>query len=251
MSNNSITKNVLIYILIASLLISGCAGTVAAQKGTNYLYTYTMTQPKKSDQLIFRDEYVYIQFSFDASAVHFQMQNISEASMSIVWEKVSLSVNKRTYSVRNTSNFYSPEFVSPTPLVIPPLGYIRETMIPRENVYREKGSWVEKDLFLSNDRGYPRVKKAITGLIGSEVTLSIPIKIGEIMIDYPFTFKVSNVTPLPSNLLPPVKDRPQAPKISGGEVAVANNLVPIFIAAGILGVAIYLLSKEKTPPTDL
>ena len=242
----------MVYCVIASLLLSGCAGSIGSQQqGTNYLYAYSMTVPQKSDQLIFRDNYVYIQFNIDASAINFQMQNISAASMSIVWEKVSIGVNKRTYSVRNTSNFYSTDMSTPTPLVIPPLGYIRETIIPRENVYMEKGNWVEKELFLTNDHGYPRVKKAIVGFVGSEVTLSIPVKIGEIVVEYPFTFKVSKVTPLPAHLLPPAKERPPAPKTPFFESAIGSNIVPVVIAAGILGIAIYLLSQKKTPSADL
>lgn len=252
MLNNRFLKSLLVTIIITSLLFSGCVGAMQSQKGVNYIYTYTMTLPVKSDQLIFRDNYLYIQFNIDASAINFQMQNVSGASMSIVWEKVSISVNKRTYSVRNTSNFYSNGMSAPAPLVISPLGYIRETIIPRENIYMDKGKWVEKDLFLSNDHGYPRVKKAITSFVGSEITLSIPMKIGEIVIDYPFTFKVSKITPLPANLLPPVKDRPQMPKAAVIEAAATStSLVPMFIAAGILGVAIYLLSQKKTQPADI
>ncbi len=240
-----------VTLLIGSLLLSGCSGAAAVPPGTNYLYTYRMTQPVTSDQLLFKDNYITIQFNFDQSAVSFQLQNISGASMSVVWEKVSIGVNKRTYSVRNTSNFYSMTSAPPMPTVIPPLGYIRETMIPRDNIFMEKGQWVEKDLFLTNDRNNTKLKKAITGYVGGEVTLSIPVKIGEIVTDYAFTFNIVKVTPLPSRLLPPVKVRPPAPKTPVMESSSSSNVVPIAIAAGVLGVAIYLLSQKKTPAADL
>jgi hypothetical protein len=251
MSNNHFIKTLLIYTVIASLLLSGCAGASTAQKGVNYIYTYAMKEPVKSDQLIFRDNYIYIQFNIDQSAISFQMQNLSGASMSIVWEKVSIGVNKRTFSVRNTGNFYSLGQEFPSSVVIPPLGYIRETIIPRENIYMEKGEWVEKDLFLTNDRGYPKVKKAIASFVGSEVTLSIPVKVGEIVVDYPFTFSVSKISALPARLLPPVKERPPVPKTPFIEAAMGSSVVPVVIAAGVLGVAIYLLSQKKTPAADL
>ena len=241
----------MVYTVIASLLLSGCAGAGTAQKGVNYIYAYTMTQPVKTDQLIFRDNYIYIQFNIDGSAINFQLQNVSGAPMSILWEKVSIGVNKRTSSVRSTGNFYSAQQESPESVVIPPLGYIRETIIPRENIYQNKGSWVEKDLFLTNDHGYPKVKKMITGFIGNEVTLSVPVKIGEIVVDYPFTFSISKITPLPSGLLPPVKERPPVPKTPFMESAMGSGVVPVVIAAGVLGVAIYLLSQKKTPAADL
>jgi hypothetical protein len=112
----------IVTILIGSLLLSGCSGAAAVPPGTNYLFSYRMSEPVKSDQLLFKDNYITIQFSFDQSAVSFQLQNISGASMSVVWEKVSIGVNKRTYSVRNTSNFYSMTSAPPIPTVIPPLG---------------------------------------------------------------------------------------------------------------------------------
>ncbi|MFZ4620525.1 MAG: hypothetical protein ACOYNS_08195 [Bacteroidota bacterium] len=251
MSNNRNLIALIVYVLIASLLLAGCSGAAGAQSGTNYLYTYKMTQPVVNDQLMFKDNYIIIQFSFDQSAVSFQLQNVSQASMSIVWEKVSLGVNKRIYSVRNTSNFYSMTSAPPIPTVIPPLGYIRETMIPRDNIFMDKDQWVEKDLFLSNDRNNAKLKKAITGYVGGEITLSIPVKIGEIVTDYAFTFNVSKVTPLPSKLLPPVKERPAAPKSPVMESSSGSNIVPIAIAAGVLGVAVYLLSQKKTPAADL
>ncbi len=241
----------LIYFLIISILLSSCSGLMNAPASVNYIYTYTMAQPQKSDQMIFRDNYLFIQFFFDASAISFQLQNISEASMSVVWEKVSLGVKKRTYSVRNNSTFYSAGHAAPPLLVIPPLGYIRERVIPREHVYVEKNKWVEKEIFLTNDRGSQKIKKAIMGMVGSEVTLTIPIKIGEIVVEYPFVFKVNKITPLPSNVLPPVKDRPPVPKTNLQEAGTGSDLVPMMIAAGIFGVAIYLLSQKKTPPADL
>lgn len=251
MLNKRFAISLITYSLITTLLISGCAGALNTPSGVNYIYSYTMTQPAKSDQLVFKDNYLYIQFNFDASAVSFQLQNISEAPMSIVWEKVSIGVNKRTYSVRNTGNFYSAGTSVPTSLVIPPLGYVRETIIPRDNVYMDKGVWVEKDLFLSNDRNSARLKKAIMGYVGSEITLSIPVKIGEIVVEYPFVFKVNKISPLPSHLLPPVKERPPAPKTQMIEAGTSSSVIPIVIAAGVLGIAVYLLSQKKTPAADL
>ncbi|MDP1675536.1 MAG: hypothetical protein Q8L88_01630 [Bacteroidota bacterium] len=241
----------LIYVLIVSMFLSSCSGAMNSPAAVNYIYTYTMTQPQKNDKLIFRDNYLFIQFFIDQSAISFQLQNVSGASMSIVWEKVSLGVNKRTFAVRNTSTFYSLGNSAPLPLAIPSLGYIREIVIPRENVFVKKEKWVEKEFFLTNDRGSQRYKKAITGMVGSEVTLTIPVKIGEIIVEYPFVFKVSAVTPLPSNVLPPVKSRPPVPKTNLQEAGAGSDLVPIMIAAGVFGVAIYLLSQKKTPAADL
>ena len=216
----------------------------------NYIYTYVLEQTEKPEQLLFRDKYIAIQFFFDASAISFQLQNVSEASMSIVWEKVSIGINKRIYAVRNNATLYSAGTAIPPQIVIPPLGYIRDMVIPQENIYFEKNAWLEKEFFPTRDNGSPRLKKAITGLVGSEITLTLPIKIGEIVVEYPFVFKVSKVTALPQNLLPPVKERPAAPKLPVQEAGIGQAVVPIFIAAGVLGIALYVLSQKKSPPIE-
>lgn len=251
MLNNIRRKFYRIVPMIVSAMMLSCSGSLHSPSGTNFVYTYTMVQPRVDTNLTFRDNYIYIQFKVDASAISFQLQNVSEASMSIAWDKTSLGVNKRIYAIRNKSTFYSLGNATPVPLIIPSLGYIRETVIPRENITYEKRKWIEKELFPTNDRGSQKLRKAISGLVGSEVTLSIPIRIGEIIVDYPFVFKVSKITPLPSNVLPPVKDRPPAPKTPVQEASVGQDIVPIIIAAGVLGVAIYLFSQKKTPAADL
>ncbi len=251
MLNNIRRKFFLPVAVIVAVLLQSCSGSLNSPSGTNYIYTYTMVQPGANADLTFRDNYIYIQFKIDASAISFQLQNVSEASMSIAWDKISFGVNKRIYAIRNKSTFYSTGNAAPAQLIIPSLGYIRETVIPRDNINYEKGKWVEKDLFLTNDRRSEKLRKAITGSAGSELTLSIPIKIGEIVVDYPFVFKVIKISPLPSNVLPPVKDRPPAPKAPLQEASVGQDIVPMIIAAGVLGVAIYLFSQKKTPAADL
>ncbi|MFA6542347.1 MAG: hypothetical protein WCT99_12185 [Bacteroidota bacterium] len=238
----------IVFLLVGSMIVSGCSGALTSARGKYYLYTYGLEEPVKNETLTFRDAYIIIQFTIDESAVNFQLQNISEASMSIEWDRVSLGVNKRVFSVRNTSTLYSTSFDSPR-LVIPPLGFIRETVIPRENVFIKDGKWVEKDFFLTNDRGSQKLQKYITRTVGSELSLTIPIKIGEVVVNYPFVFKVKKAQALPPNLLPPVKQRPPAPKVPGQEMG--SQIIPILIAAGIFGVAIYVLSKDKTPAADL
>ncbi len=230
--------------------MSGCAGSLSAPGGVNYLYTYALVQPPGRN-MTFRDEYIYVQFKIDASAINFQLQNISAASLSILWDKVSMGVNKHMFAVRNSSTFYSSSNVTATAVVIPPLGYVRETVIPRENIFIRNGKWLEKELFLTNDRGEQRLSRGIKRTVGSEVTLTLPLKIGEVVVEYPFTFKIMSADPLPPDILPPAKDRPIPPKTPGLESAGPPSFVPILIAAGIFGISAYFLSKKPRTPSDL
>jgi hypothetical protein len=133
-------------------------------------------------------------------------------------------------------------------VVIPPLGYIRDMVIPRDFILVEKNAWVEKDLFPTSDMGSAARKKLIMKYIGSQIRLTLPVRVGEVVQEYAFTFKVKGISTLPENRIPPVKERPVPPQIvTAGS---SNALLPIVIAGGILAVAIYALSKEKASPVN-
>ena len=250
MSNKQTLFQILCIALIGSVLLSSCAGSLASSRGNNYIFSYSLTEPVRNNELIFRDKYIIVQFTIDESAISFQMQNISEARMSIVWDNVSLGVNNRTFSVRNKSNFYSTN-TSFADVVIPPLGYIREIVIPRENVFIKDGEWVERQFFITNDRGSKQLESVIQRYRGDQLSLMLPIKIGEIVVPYQFVFTVSKITKLPSNLLPPVKVRPPKPKVSVQEAGSGAEIMPIVVAAIVLGLTAYILSKKKTPAGDI
>jgi len=238
-------------LLVCSIILSSCSGALFTPKSRNYIFTYSLAEPVKSNTLIFRDKYLIIQFAIDESAVSFQMQNISEAPMTIIWNDVSIGVNKRTFSVRNTNTFYSLTNTPFADVTIPPLGYVRDIVIPRENIFVLDGKWVERQFFLTNDRGSKRMRGYIQRYVGSEISLTIPIKIGEVVIKYPFVFKVSKVTELPPNLLPPVRQRPPMPEVPSQTAGSGQQIMPVVIAAVVLGLTAYILSKKKTPAGDI
>ncbi|MCK9409327.1 MAG: hypothetical protein M0R68_09345, partial [Bacteroidetes bacterium] len=117
---------------------------------------------------------------------------------------------------------------------------------PRDYISIVKDKWTEKDLFPTDDMGSAARKKLITKYKGSQIKLLLPIKIGEVVQDYSFIFKVKDISPVPENRLPPVKERPVQPAIASA--GSSSALLPVLIAGGILAVAIYALSKEKASP---
>jgi hypothetical protein len=179
------------------------------------------------------------------------MQNVSEAPISILWENASIGLNRRTFAVKNWATFYSFAQDPPAPIVIPPLGYVREVVIPRDRISYENNEWVEKEMFPTQDHGSSNRKKAILRFNGSRVKLILPVMIGEAETEYSFIFKVTDIIPLPKNTLPPKKERPPVPKIPFQLMGASQSIMPIVITTGILGVVVYLLSQKKTPPGDL
>ena len=240
----------LLLFAITLVSVSGCAGSFTAAN-QHYMYTYTLISPAISKDLLYKDRYIIIQFKFDESAVRFQLQNVSEAPISIAWENASIGLNRRTFSVKNWATFYSLSQDPPAPVVIPPLGYVREVVIPRERISYENNEWVEKEMFPTQDLGSEHRKKSILRFNGSRVKLILPVMIGEAETEYTFIFKVTDITPLPKNTLPPKKERPPVPKIPFQMMGASQSIMPIVITTGILGVVVYLLSQKKNPPGDL
>lgn len=211
------------------------------------MYAYTMEHPVQTSDLKFRDDQINISFFIDASAITFELHNLSDQQMSIAWERVAFGMNKRMFPVRNNTTFYSFGNNPPQPLSIPPQGYLRETVIPWPHVNFEKGGWTERDLFPTNDSGSLKIKEAIAQSAGSEITLILPLRIGKLVIDYTFVFKAGAAIPLAPGTKPAEKERPSKPDTPLYESSVMQGYLPIVISAGILAVAIYLFSQKKPP----
>lgn len=250
MLNNNRMKRVSIGFVLIFLMTNGCAGSFSSE-AHHYLYTYALVSPIANENLIYKDQYIIIQFKFDESAVRFQMQNVSEAPMSIEWENASISLNRRTFAVKNWTTFYSLSPNTPPSVIIPPLGYIREIIIPRDRIYYENNEWVEDEMFPTKDKGSTYRKRAILRYKGSQVKLNLPILIGEAVKDYTFIFRVKDISPLPEKTLPAKKERPPVPKTPFQMGGASQSVVPIVITTGILGVVVILLTQKKSPPGDL
>lgn len=243
----------ILILCVIALFITDCSGamTVPAHPGTRYVLSYTMEQPIQNSELKFRDDNIDIQFFIDAAAVTFQLQNNSDQQLSVAWDRVSFGVNRRSFSIRNNSTFYSMGHAIPQPLVVPPQGFLRETVIPWQHVYFEKGRWVEKDLFQTHDSGSQKIKGIIESSVGNEISLMLPVRIGKLVMDYSFTFKVAAANPLPSNTAPPEKERPPKPDAPVYESSIMQGYLPIFISAGILVVSIIIFTQKKAPVEEL
>jgi hypothetical protein len=215
-----------LFVCMISLLQYGCVPMLFSSKGNTYLYSYLLEEPQKSNDLLFKNDYIIIQFKFDESALRFQLQNVSGAPLSIVWERVALGVNNRFYTVKNSSTLYTLNNVPPSSIEVPPLGYFRDVVIPSENIYVAEKQWIEKELFPTKDRNSAALKSAIT--------------------EYVFVFRVRSVQPLPAGTELPPKDRPPAPPVSKRETGFNQQMIAVLIASGVLGVAVFLMSQKKT-----
>jgi hypothetical protein len=229
-------------------MLMSCATTSQFKPGTGnkYRYSYRMTKPVQNTNLLFRDDSIIIQYKFDDAALQFQLQNISESSISIDWEKASLGIAERYYPVRHASNFYTDSSRSNS-ILIPPMGFIREVVIPRENIYSTGDVWAETDLLPTTDQHSTSMQEAIRKNVGKKISLVLPMILGTSVKNYQFDFQVDAVKQIPWKDFTPVKRVPPPPKIPH---TAWGNVTAAIIVVGVLGFSAYALSVRKIPPTE-
>ncbi len=243
-------KRIVSYLLVILLPLQafvGCSGgrILGTGKGTKYVYTYTMTQPENSSAMLFQDDSLKIQFSFDASAVRFQLQNLSSSTLTIRWERVSMGVDNRFYPVRHSADFYSDTSRLNATVPIPPAGYMIETAIPAENVRFDGTNWLEQDLFATTDRGSVSAAKKIERNVGKEVVFMLSLQFGGRLTDYKFVFRVASVTPIAwRDYKPPRRNPPVQPKQG---LSIGDEITTAFISVGLLGFVAFMVSLKKDP----
>jgi len=186
-------------VAMTAFLLTGCNpfAATSSNHGNKYHYTYKLTFPVQSNDLAFRDEYVYIQFKLDDAAVRFQIQNLSSEPLEIDWSKATIGLRGKSYPVRNTSNLYVDSVMCYPPAVILPMGYRMDLAIPARNIRYDGYQSKEQDLLPTEDHGMPELGDRIPKLAGTSVNFLLPIRIADMPRDYQFTFQVASVEKIP------------------------------------------------------
>ena len=246
-------KRGMCHILVAAFLSQtfvACAGGlfVSYPRGKKYAYSYKLIRPVASDDLTFRDQNVKMQFSFDESSLHFQMDNVSNSIMVVRWNRVSLGVDNRFSPVRHSVDFYSDTSSISTSVLIPPAGYILETIAPAENIRSEGAHWVERDLFPTTDHGDSATAAAILGNLGKNIVLMMRLQCGDSLVDYRYDFQVASVTEVAWNNYHPPKRNP--PAVRRPEAVVADEITTAIVVVGMLGFIAFMVSLHKSPVSE-
>ena len=247
-------------------MVATCFGIVAcgviplnfSARGAKYQYTYTMKASagggsaitRDPANLLFQDDNLIVQFRFDDAAIHFQLQNLTDLYVTLDLAKAFIYKDRRVYPLCHSLNFYSDTLARSVPVSLPPLGYTRDYVAPRENVYFDGSKWVEKDLFPSTDRNSDSQREAIKRQVGKTVLLTLPLMFGSSQKDYIFEFQVTSVTGLPWNKYQPPKRSPPPPQKDASFLAL-DQVTTGIIVAGLLGFSAFLLTLSKDTPADL
>jgi hypothetical protein len=238
-----------ILMLLAGFLMS-CATTsqFSPGKGNKYRYFYRLMYPVENSDLLFQDDSVIIQFKFDEAAIRFQLQNISESYIAIDWKKASINIQGRFLGVRHASNLYG-DTAGTTSILLPPLGYIRDIAIPRDNIYNDGSRWVEVDLLPTTDHKSLELQESIIKSAGRRIGLLLPLQFGSGTKNYEFDFQVDSVRQIPWKDYDPLPRVPPPPSPARGVLGL-DNVTTAIIAVGILGFSAYVLSMKKNQPSE-
>ena len=237
-------------LIIFSGILMSCATTsqFSPGSGNKYQYTYKLISPIKNLSLLFQDDSIIIQFKFDEAAIQFQLQNISQSNITFDWCKASIGIGGRYFAVRHASNFYGDTIRSGS-IIMPPLGYIREIVIPRDNIYNDGDKWVELDLLPTTDRRSLPLQESIKKNVGQRVSLMLPLIFGPKAKNYKFDFQVDTVKRIAWKDYVPLKRVPAPPNPKHGILAL-DNVTTAIIVVGVLGFSAYVLSMKKNPPSE-
>jgi hypothetical protein len=240
----------IVTLMALSVVLVSCITTspFIPGSGNKYRYVYKMVYPIRSSNLKFQDDSIIVQFKFDDAAVQLQLQNISDSNITLDWDKVSLGINNRFYRVRHASTMYVDTVRSNTSMM-PPLGYLRDLVIPHENIYNDGDTWVETDLLPTVDRRSPSLQDAIKKNVGQKLSLMLPIQFGSTTRNYVFNFQVDAVKQIAWKDFTPVKRVPASPKTENKGRAL-EHVTTAVIVVGVLGFSAYVLSIKKNPPVE-
>jgi hypothetical protein len=245
------TKLIRLVVLasMAGFLMScGTTSQFTPGKGNKYQYTYKLMYPVENSNLLFHDDSIIIQFKFDEAAIRFQLQNISDSYLTIDWNKASMNIQGRYFALRHVSNLYR-DSSSSASVLLPPLGYLRDVVIPRDNIHNDGDRWVEVDLFPTTDRKSVKLQESIKKSVGRQIGLLLPMMFGSTEYNYEFNFQVDSVKRIPWKDYEPFRRIPEPPSPKHQAVGL-DNVTTAIIVVGILGFSAYALSVKKSPPSE-
>jgi hypothetical protein len=237
-------------IAVFSGILLSCATTsqFSPGSGNKYQYVYKLVIPVNNSNLLFQDDNIIIQFKLDEATIQFQLQNISESNIALDWSKASMGINDRYFAVRHTSNFYG-DTIHSDPIILPPLGFIRDIVIPRENIYNDGDKWVELDLLPTTDHRSLQLQEAIQKNVGQRISLILPMIFGPTQKNYRFDFQVDSVKRIAWKDYMPLKRVP-APPNPRHSILGLDNVTTAVIVVGVLGFSANILSAKKNPPSE-
>ena len=189
-----------------------------------------------------------VQFKMDEAALKFQLQNLSQSNLTVDYSKASLAIDHQAHPVRFSRTLYHDTSANRSSVAIPPLAFVRDLLIPYDNVFNNGRKWIEVDLLPTTDNNSELMRKSILGRKGkTTVSVVLPVYFGTQAKTYTFDFQVSDVKKIPWREYVPSKRVPAPPE---PKPHMLDQVTTAVLAVGVLGFTAFLVSVRKDPPTE-
>ena len=242
----------ILILVFPALLLVGCTASSRLQStlGNKYQYSFSMVAPEKSKDMFFRDDQLIIQFRMDNPGIRFQIQNISPTDMQIDWARASIGIHNAYSPVRNISTIYDTTAKIPSSQLIPPLGVIRDAILPRGNIYFDGAQWRVDDLIPTTDANSRAMMNTIMKLVGNSIDVILPVEFGWGVHTYQFTFSVDSVRQMAWSDYRPASWLPPQPPVRRLQQSAEDWVTAAILATGFLVVLRYVMAAKKSPVVE-
>lgn len=152
-------------------------------------YSFGMTKPKVSKDLLFEDAFVKISFIISKEQIGFVILNKTSNPIKIDWNQVSyIDVLNESHKVMHSGVKYVDKANVLPPTIIPPTAKIQDIVFPTDHIYYTSGKyggWNKIPIF-------PEAPKARL-FKGKTFSVFMPLEINGTVKNYLFTFIVEDV----------------------------------------------------------
>ena len=242
----------ILILVFPLLLLVGCTASSRLQstQGNKYQYSISMFAPEKSKDMLFRDDQLIIQFRLSNPGIRFQIQNISPTDMRIDWANALIGIHNAYSPVRNISTIYDATAKIPSGQLIPPLGVIRDAILPRGNTYFDGVQWRVDDLLPTTDANERAIMNTIMRQVGGLIDVILPLEFGSDVRTYQFTFSVDSVRQVAWSDYRPASWLPPQPPVRRLQQGVEDWVTAAILATGFLVILRYVTVAKKTPVVE-
>lgn len=249
-NKNHLCRGLLLALPVFWMLGCSASSRLQSSFGNKYRYFVSLSAPRTSEAMLFRDDRMIIQFRLDDPAIRFQLQNISPTTMQLDWAHTSLAIGGTPLPVRNLATYYDTSSVPTVSPGIPSLGVVRDVVSPRSGISVKGREWRSADLLPTTDGNSFERESAIRGMVGRTIELTLPVRFDREITTYRFVFLIDSVRPILWSEYRSPPWLPPAPPVQGLGPSSEDRVATAIIIGGFVGFLRYIMTMKKSPVTE-
>jgi hypothetical protein len=170
----------------------------------------TVSSNREDYRYYFADEMVGVLWAFRGTQMAFSLENKTEHAIKIPWDQAAfIDESGHTHRVMHAGVEFDNREKPQAPSVVAPKGLLRDIVAPTDYVHRREGTrhpgdgWEEKGLLpdfvvhVTSQKGeyatFADFENAAKSKVGKTIQVLLPLKIGDVVNDYIFTFRIDSV----------------------------------------------------------